>query len=819
MLARHASAPGKVVGASGSEIRTDAGRVRPSGSLGLVPAVAACAAGAWALQQQATLPPLGGAFGILAVGTVAVMWLRARSAGLRMLGTVFAVLACGGAGFFWAAGHAWWRLADRLPLAWEGRDIRVEGVVAGLPERTARGWRFRFDVTRVLTPEAHVPARISLAWFDQERDPVETLALAAPVEPGERWRLTLRLKRPRATANPHAFDYEAWLLERGVRAVGYVRDGTVRERLEAAAWQPRYAVERARAAIRTAMLRALGDRPYAGVLVALAIGDQQSISARQWQVFTRTGVNHLMSISGLHVTMVAAIGVVAAGWAWRRAPRLTAVVPAPVAAATAGLLVALAYAMLAGFAVPARRTVWMLGVVAAAQWLRLDVGPARILAVALGAVLLLDPMAVLAAGFWLSFGAVALMMLVSTGRGERGGWLAAWGRTQWALFVGLLPLLVVLFNQVSVVAPIANAVAVPWVSFVVVPLALLTAVVPVVPVAWLAHTAMWPIGESLAWLSQLPQAVWAQHTPPAWAAALAAVGALWLLLPRGFPARWLGALGMLPMVVGTPPRPDPGAAAVTVLDVGQGLAAVVRTRNNALVFDTGPAWSPDADSGSRIVAPYLRGVGVRSLDGLVLSHDDADHTGGARGLLAAVPVGWIATPLPEDHPAFVGKQRVLPCAAGQAWTWDGVRLEMLHPAPASYGRGDLSDNARSCVLKVTSGGGSVLIAADIERASEAWLVTQAARLRADVLVVPHHGSGTSSTPEFIRAVDPAVAVFTVGYRNRFGHPKAEVLQRYLARGIEVARTDADGAVEVILNPSGWSLERWRQRHARYWRGL
>lgn len=776
-------------------------------------------AGAWWLQQQATLPAFGGAFAVAAVAAVAVVWSRSTTRALRCAGAVLAVLACAAAGFYWAAGQAWWRLADRLPATWEGRDVRVEGVVAALPERTARGWRFRLDVTRVLTPEAHVPARISVSWFDPERDALETLPLAAPVAPGERWRLTVRLKRPRATANPHAFDYEAWLLERGIRAVGYVREGTVRERVGPDAWQPRYAVERARAAIREGMLGALGGRPYAGVLVALAIGDQQSIPSDQWQVFTRTGVNHLMSISGLHVTMVAAIGVIAVGWGWRRSPRLTAAVPAQTAASTAGLLVAVAYALLAGFAVPARRTVWMLAVVAAAQWLRVDVAPSRILAAALALVLVLDPMAVLSAGFWLSFGAVALMMFVSVGRADRPRWLAAWGRTQWALFVGLAPLLVVLFNQVSLVAPLANAVAVPWVSFVVVPLSLLAAVLPWAPVAWLAHASMWPIGEALAWLSQLPAAVWTQHAPPFWAAVLAALGAAWLLLPRGFPGRWLGVLAMLPMVAGEAPRPGPAEAWVTVLDVGQGLAAVVRTRHNALVFDTGAAWSSEADSGSRIVAPYLRGAGIRAIDGLVLSHDDADHTGGARGVLAAVPVGWVATPLGAGHPALAGAERVWPCVSGQAWNWDGVRLEVLHPPAASYARADLRDNDRSCVLKVASRGGSVLIAADIEKRGEAWLVENGGDLRADVLVVPHHGSGTSSSPGFVRAVDPAVAVFPVGYRNRFGHPKDEVLRRYVAHGAAVVRTDADGAVEIRLGDTGWSLTRWREQHARYWHGL
>lgn len=776
--------------------------------------VAAFTLGIWWLQQQADLPAPAGMFLVFALAGLA--WIARRSAivPLRSVSVALIALTCAGIGFYWAAGQAAWRLADRLPERVEGRDLRVVGVVAGLPERTARGWRFAFDVEDILTPDAYVPRRVLLSWFEPDR--ADGDAIVAPVAPGERWRLTARFKRPHATQNPHAFDAEAWLLERGVRATGYVRDTGPRERVDDFVWRPVYGIERLRGRMRDHLLHALEAERFAGVVAALAIGDQQSIPADQWQVFTRTGVNHLMSISGLHVTMVAGLAFLLVWHLWRRVPAWSVRVPARNAAVAAGLAAAIAYALLAGFAVPTQRTLWMLAVVAVALWLRVFATASGMVAAALLAVLLLDPMAVLSAGFWLSFGAVALLMYVTGGRVGAPGWFGAWGRTQWALFVGLAPVLLVLFQQVSVIAPVANAFAVPWVSFVVVPLSLLAAVIPWSPLAVLAHAAMLPAGIALEWLAALPSVAWTQHSPPLWAVAFALGGAALLLLPRGVPSRWLGALAMLPMVVAPVARPAFGEAWVDVLDVGQGLAATVRTHGGSLVFDTGPAWSPEADSGSRIVAPFLRGSGVRKLEGAFVSHDDTDHAGGAARLFEMVPVDWVATPLPDDHAALARLRRKAPCVAGQVWEWSGVRFAVLHPDAASYATVGTKDNARSCVLRVDTAGASMLFAADIEKDSERRLIAQGASLASDIVVVPHHGSRTSSTPAFIAAVMPEAAVFSVGYRNRFGHPAPDVVARYRDIGAQIIRTDEGGAIHVTLDAGGWRLERWRDVRRRYW---
>ena len=781
----------------------------------MVSAVVAFAIGCWWLQQQARLPPLAGVFVVLAAFALAWFWRNARPAGWRWAATLLVLPACAGLGFYWAAAHATLRLADALPAAAEGREIRVEGVVSSLPERTERGWRFGFTIERTLDPQWHLPAHVALSWFDTEAA-TGAIGSTSPVRPGERWRLTVRLKQPHGTYNPHTFDSEAWLFERGIRATGYVYGAGPRERVAATVFGPLLLVERLRMEARDRMLVVLGDRPYAGVLVALAIGDQQAIPAAQWRVFTRTGVNHLMSISGLHVTMVSGLVFALVNWAWRRSKRLPLWCAARDAATLGGLAAALGYALIAGFAVPAQRTVWMLAVVAVTLWLRVFTTPARILAAALLVVLLIDPLAVMSAGFWLSFGAVGLMMFATGDRTERTSWWRAWGRLQWALFIGLAPLMLVLFQQLSLVAPLANAFAVPAVSFVVVPLTLLGAVISFEPLLTLAHATMVPIGVALNFLAEVPAASWTQHAPPLWAVALAVAGVLWALLPRGFPSRWLVVPLVMPVLFARPPSPAEGTARVTVLDVGQGLAVVVQTRQATLAFDAGPGWSPAADSGSRIVAPYLRGEGIAHLDGLIVSHDDNDHSGGAASLLGLVGADWVATSLSADNPAVAAATRKMRCVAGQRWTWSGVDFEMLHPQPDSYTFRSIPDNARSCVLRVSTPGASVLIAADIEKESEQQLLGSGATLRSTALVVPHHGSSTSSTAEFIDAVAPKIAIFAVGYRNRFGHPRPDVVERYRAAGAEIVRTDRSGAIEMMLGDTGLTWSGWRDTRPRYW---
>lgn len=786
--------------------------------------IAAFAVGIALLQQQPALPA-GPALALLAVAAAGLIFaarqLRAFGPAARGALLLGALLA----GFAWAAACGHWRLADELPFGSEGRDIRLTGVVAGLPQAFGNGVRFELEVEQA---DAPVPSRISLAWYrgwerDAEpgpaREPGDAALPALPeVHAGERWRLAVRLKRPHGNLNPQGFDYEAWLFERGVRASGYVRAAAENHRLDA--FVPRFgtAVERLRERIRARFLHALPDRDYAGVLAALVMGDQRAIDSGLWQLFARTGISHLMSISGLHVTMVAGLGAWAVSFFWRRRPALMLRLPAQKAAAAAGWATAFAYCLLAGFGVPAQRTLYMLSVVALALWLGRGASGSGVLALALLLVLLADPWAVLSAGFWLSFGALALLFYIVAGRVGPGHWLAEWGRAQWAVTIGMVPALLALFQQFSLVSPLANALAIPLVSFVITPLALVAAVLPFDALLLLAHQLLAGLMAVIEWLAQLPLAVWQQHAPPPWAVLLATLGCAWLLLPRGFPSRWAGALLFLPLVFAPPPRPGPGELRLTVLDVGQGLAVHAQTAGHDLLYDTGPQFSTDANSGNRILLPYLRAIGVRRLDGLIVTHPDGDHAGGAISVLDGIPVDWTASSLPAGHP-FRHAPGHRGCADGQRWTWDGVTFEMLHPRAVD---GDSaaawrSGNDLSCVLKVSAAGKRVLLSADIEAAAEAALLARhGPRLRADWLLAPHHGSRTSSTPAFVAAVGASTVVFPVGYRNRFRHPNAEVLRRYEARGARLLRTDRDGAVTLHLGADGETLALEREVRRRYW---
>ncbi len=767
------------------------------------------ALGVWTLQQQAALP----AWDVLAA-------LAAVSAGLTLAGWRWrrapACLAALLAGFAWAAALGQWRLADQLPSHNEGRDVLVTGVISGLPQRYENGLRFDFEVERA---EARVPSRLSLAWYAGPRpEEDEARHVLPPLSAGERWQLKVRLKRPHGNLNPHGFDYEAWLFERGVRAAGYVRPAQDNRRLDAFVWRPASAVERLRELIRERFFRALPERDYAGVLVALTVGDQRAIDGGLWQLFARTGISHLMSISGLHVTMVAALGAWLVSFFWRRHPDLMLRLPAQKAAAAAGWATAFAYCLLAGFGVPAQRTLYMLSVVALALWLGRAASGSRVLALALALVLLADPWAVLSAGFWLSFGAVGLLFYVGAGRIAPRHWLAEWGRAQWAVTLGLVPALLALFQQFSLVSPLANAVAIPLVSFVITPLALLAAVLPFDALLLLAHQILFWLMAFIEWLAELPLAVWQQAAPPAWAVGLGLLGCAWLLLPRGFPSRWAGAALMLPLVLFEPARPAPGELRLTVLDVGQGLAVHAQTAGRDLIYDTGPQFSADANGGNRILLPYLRAAGVRRLDGLIVTHQDKDHSGGALSLIDGQPIAWTASSLPEGHP-FRQAPGHRPCADGQAWEWDGVRFEMLHPAPDDYEKPASRTNDMSCVLKLTSAHGSALLTGDIESVSElAMTKRHGERLRAGVLLAPHHGSRTSSSPEFIAAVGADTVVFPVGYRNRFRHPNDAVWRRYQETGAQLLRTDRDGAVTVSFGAVSRRLTIERESRRRYWHG-
>lgn len=771
------------------------------------------------LQQQPQLPQAGLLLFLLGI----FLHFIGKGISNRFLLLVSIVVAGGVMGFGWAAWRAEIRLAQALDPTWEGQDIRLVGEVSSLPQYLERGVRFEFRVRHVETEGARVPERILLSAYEHKKQP-EGLP---DFKPGETWRLTVRLNRPHGNANPYGFDYESWLLEQNIRATGYVHlvPGSVANPQILAdnwPWPPMNGVHRLRYKIREGFTRELGTMPYGGILTALVIGDQRAVDSVLWKVFSRTGTTHLMSISGLHITMVAGVLGFLVNWIWRRFPRLCLRMPAQQAGLLAAWLAALVYGLLAGFGIPTQRTCLMLTVAVIALFSGRRIGTGAILLWALAGVVIFDPWAVLAPGFWLSFGAVAALIWISLYRTCRtvdsdeatgGRWrrlLGEFGRTQWAATLATLPILIWVFQQFPLISPLANLVAIPVVSFIITPLALLGGLliwIPGLPLLNLAHWLLSGLMWLLEWMVQAP--LWQPAMPPLWTLVLAVLGMPVLLMPRGVPGKGAALILFMPLVFWPRTWPEPGTLAVTVLDVGQGQAVLLETSAHTLLYDTGPA-SGSGDAAQRIVLPFMVGKGISHLDMLVVSHQDSDHAGGLDSIRTATSVGKLVSSMPDLKGGEL-------CARGQSWEWDGVQFQFLHPEPDADLKGS---NADSCVLRVKTASGRLLLTGDAGIREERLMLGKSLPdLAAEVILVPHHGSKSSSSVPFVAAVAPDLALVSAGYRNRYGHPKPEVLARYQEVGSQIWRTDRDGALLLNFSQGKVSMQAWRQREQRYWQGL
>ncbi len=708
-------------------------------------------------------------------------------------------------GAAWAMLHAAWALAPGLEARLEGVDLRLVGSVAAPAQPRERSQRFEFDVESAWlgSQPVELPTRVRLNWYG-----------AAPeLVPGEQWQLVVRLRAPRGFFNPGGFDYEGWLFRHRIGATGYVRQSDENRRLQAAGH--RYPVQQVRQRVTERIGQVLGEGPAAAIVVALANGDRQGLGEAQWQVLRATGTNHLVAISGLHIGLVAGLLFFLVRTLWCRSSRLVMRWPAPRAAAVAALLGATLYAAMAGFSIPTQRALVMLVAGMAGWLLGRHTGALHAVALALFAVLLYDPLAVLDVGFWLSFGAVAIILYGMAGRPAASGLWWRWGRAQVVVAIGLSPLLLFFFQQTSVISPLANLLAVPWTGLVVVPLTLLGALLallfpplaaPLLHLAGLSAELLW---WGLEGLARLPLAEWHRHPPPFWALLPGLVGVAWLLAPRGFPSRWAGLICLLPVLLWRPPLPADGEAWVTLLDVGQGLATVVRTRDHVLVYDTGDRFSSTFDAGSAVVVPYLRHHGIDALDKLIISHRHTDHSGGAPAVLAQFPPQRRLSGEPDYLPWLEAE----PCHDGQQWQWNGVAFHVLHP-PREH---TLGSNDASCVVRIEAGGQRLLLTGDIEALAEARLLEQhAGRLDVDVLVVPHHGSRTSSSPPFIAATSPQHVLYPVGHRNRHHHPHDEVVARWAATGAAAWKSPAHGAIHLRLGGAAIEPSAWREQRGRYW---
>ena len=729
------------------------------------------------------------ALGLLALRFLPVLppvwfWLLLPVAALMMLPFRTYPLAFFLFGFSWACANAQWALDDRLPANLDGETRWVEGRVVGLPQNGEAV--VRFQLADAHSRRETVPPLLRLAWYG-----------GPPVNSGEQWRLAVKLKRPAGLLNPHAFDYDAWLLAQRIGATGTVKDGV---RLQEARWAWRDGIRQ--------RLQAVDAQGRTGALTALVLGDGAGLSREDWQVLQDTGTVHLLVISGQHIGLLAGLvylliaGLARYGLWPGRLPWL------PWACGLA-FAAALGYGLLAGFDVPVRRACVMIGLVLLWRLRFRHLGAWWPLLLALNAVLLLDPLASLQQGFWLSFAAVAVLIFIFGGRLGPWRWWQSWTRAQWLIAIGLGPILLVLGLPISLSGPLVNLLAVPWISLVVLPPALLGTLL--LPIPFVGEGLLWVAGglidllfRGLALMAgRFP--AWMPAAVPLWIGGLGALGALLLLMPRGVPLRPLGWPLLLLLVF--PPRqllPE-GTAEIWQLDVGQGLAILVRTRHHTLLYDAGPRFG-DNDLGERVVLPTLRKLGVSGLDLMLISHAHADHAGGAQAVAKGLPVRRVLSGEPLELPTELQAEA---CESGRQWTWDGVQFTLWQWAAAR------ESNPKSCVLQIEANGERLLLTGDIDTAAERALLDSPLAVTTDWLQSPHHGSRSSSSPALLAALQPAAALISRGQGNAFGHPHPTVLARYRQRGMAIHDSAEQGAIRLQLGQfkPAWTMRQER----RFWR--
>jgi competence protein ComEC len=750
------------------------------------------------LQFFTFLPSLWGVLGLFLACYLLVI-LKPRYYGLLI------VLLLGFAWSLWCA-H---QVADkRLPESLEGKTLWVRGRVASLPRASFRQTAFLFEITSFQDQEKFQPLGfIQLSW------PKLKKALWV----GDEWRLPLRLKRIHGNLNPGGYDYEAWAFQNGIGAKGYVLE---KEKPVFIASHPFYQpINQVRQYIQEKAKASLPKSKTAPWLLALMLGERVGIPQSEWEVLRNTGTNHLMAIAGLHIGFMAALAQWSTLWLWRRFPHWALRFPAPQASACAALGMAILYSALAGFSIPTERALIMVAVFLSAKLCRRILPLWQAFSVALVSVLLLNPLHVLSSSFWLSFTTLALIVYGMSGRIAPQSFWWKWGRPQWVLALGLLPLSLWIFEQYSLVSFLANGLAIPWVGFLVLPLCFLS-IIFLLLCPLLATVTLSLADKSLALLwffleefAKWPWATWHQVLPHYGYLLAALGGVLVLLMPAGIPGRYLGAFWLLPILFFKPPGPHFGEARFSLLDVGQGLAAVIQTQNHTLVFDAGARLGPEWDMGESVVLPFLHTQGIKQIDCLVISHSDNDHSGGAEAILKALPVLSLKTSVPLFFPSWPARY----CLAGESWQWDGVLFSFLHPDSLQLNQG----NDSSCVLQITASQKRVLLTGDIEKTAELSLLSNPKlNLAADILVAPHHGSKTSGLREFIGRVHPQYVLYALGYRNRFHFPHPAVVKAYQDWGVIQYDTASSGAIQFTLRKGLLQApRRYRVLHKRYWTAI
>jgi len=710
--------------------------------------------------------------------------------------------------FAWILGFNWVFISVLLfqhtifPAEFEAKELLLEGKIVSIPKVSSRSTQFIFE-----TQLQKKNYQFKLSWYEK---------LYRPPQAGERWRLLIKLKQPHGSMNPGGYDYERYLYRKGISATGYIRRNEVNQRLDDSLLTVTLSdrILMLRQSLSNSLQEKLKTKSHSGIIEALAIGERHKMTTSEW---TRTGTIHLVAISGLHIGLVAGFAFFLIRLWVSRSDFLMRQMPVQIPAAIAAIIAALVYALLAGFTIPTQRAFLMVCVVMVSLIQRRKIRTSNIVAFSLLVILVFDPMSVLDIGFWLSFGAVATILFAASGRIRAPSAISSISKIQFVVAVGMLPLMLMFFQRLSVAAPLANLVAVPWLSFITVPTTLLgTVLIDVSPfisdgLFTIATVSLDIIWVYLEWLSAQSWSVFDTAAPVLWTLIPAAIAAVYILMPRGMPARWLALVLFLPAFLVTKAAPLQGQLNLTLIDVGQGLSVLLQTKHHSLIFDAGPRYSSSFDAGKNIVIPVLKSQGILKLDTLIVSHGDNDHSGGANAILKTLPAKNIYSGARTKR---WQTKNALACQAGQSWQWDGVRFDILHP---KIGQGNGGNN-RSCVLHVHVGDYRILIPADIEREAEQQLIRQyGAKLKSHILIAPHHGSKTSSSYNFIKTVSPELILIADGYRNRYRFPHHSVIKRYKEAQITWLETQNSGAISVLVTPEGFSTPQpWREKLRRYW---
>jgi len=741
------------------------------------------------LLHQSTLLPAGKLLLIMLCCALPLMrWRTGRPIAAVLLG------------FAWAGLYAHWHHPQEIPELDTRAVYLASGVVRTLPEIGSGRARLQFLVDSLDIRGKQIGGEwlLRVTWQEPEK-----------VSVGQRWQLPLRIRPVQGFRNPGSWDYAGWLYRQGIRYTAYVTKGEPGRLAEPDCCL----LERIREWMRERLLSALPEGKGRGMLLALTLGDRSEVGPTDKEVLALTGTSHLFAISGLHIGLSAVAFGGLITWGWRRTPVLCRRVPAIVAGTVAGLCVAVIYALVSGLGVPAQRALVMF---ATGAWIvvrREQTVPAQLWATALIAVLFWDPFAPLSAGFWLSFMAVAaIMLLMPTIKGRH--WVVQAVILQVGIAEALYPVLLLFGMPGSLVGPLVNLLLVPLFGLLIVPVSLLGVLLAVVSpelgfLAMVVTGLLADIQQVLMLLTEiaptLPGVKWD------WARwALMIVAALLLLAPPGIPLRLLGLVLLVTAHLPSSARLMQGEFEMTLLDVGQGLSAVLRTSNHVLVYDTGARYRTGFNLADVVVLPYLRHQGISHIDMLVLSHGDNDHAGGAEHLVAGLKIHAIREGEPWRNPV-----KGTLCRAGESWQWDGVRFSFLQQNGSLARKG----NNASCVLQVESAAGKLLIPGDIGAAVEKRLLVRLeAEAPYDVVVAPHHGSLTSSSKGFVAAASAAHVLFAVGPNNRYGFPKQQVTQRWQLAGAKGWRTDRDGAITFRFRFNDMPLQpdTYHRSDERYW---